>query len=727
MKGSLLLHLLFQVILLYDTLAWVVKMPKEIRALKGSCLVIPCSFYYTFYPPTNPKRVVWYQWVSRGYPLVYDPWYTNDVIGKFRGKTDLYGDPSYRDCSLVIKSLELSHHGEKIYTWIDPENVGWRTYAFYDVTSTILIDTSPEQPSIYIYGGDRTGDTITVACATFHTCPYSEPKISLNGIKGSDLIERKDIKDGLWKITLTRTGVVKAESTDIECSVTYYGGITATATKNKNAKCVHYDITIEPELAEVIEGVGKNFLCTAHHSCQKENPTITWNYKNMQVSTGNKKLSGLKMATFSNITFIGAKEDDKNKLTCTATFSGGEISKSVVLRVQQYVKPVNPVQNETFIHYEASVLPKITALPRSCVVIPCSFKIEEEYVTRLRVLWVTKKGGYMFHTGPSNILDNFKGRTRLLGDPDEQNCTVEIDKLQTHDNGPFCFRAEKENEKYSFNNSCVFIIMRASPDKPVMSPLPENIEPGTRVTVKCSVNHTCPSHPPTITWNAPTAQKTISHHHVGGGVWETTSTVIFIPSGYEKEGDIVCSAMFWGGKTEENAAFLNVRRVQSVGLDTLWPYVLVPLLVILLGCIIGVIIYRRRHRIPPDDMQGSLTRPEQRRSLWNRFSRTFEGKAAWANTGNRSDTRHTGNTTERPPRPEKRRSIWSRFSRHHSPRPDANLRVEYKSNNTCAMSGNKPVSRPYIPSPKSQPKSSGYDYDADYTNMADHNIYGNAL
>ncbi|KAL0174920.1 hypothetical protein M9458_030888, partial [Cirrhinus mrigala] len=102
----------------------------------------------------------------------------------------------------------------------------------------------------------------------------------------------------------------------------------------------------------------------------------------------------------------------------------------------------------------------ITALPRSCVVIPCSFKTEDEYLTRLRVLWVTRKGGYMFHTDPVDVLDNFKGRTRLLGNPDEQNCTVEMDNVQTHDNGPFCFQAERENERYSFNNSCVFILMR---------------------------------------------------------------------------------------------------------------------------------------------------------------------------------------------------------------------------------------------------------------------------
>lgn len=57
-------------------------------------------------------------------------------------------------------------------------------------------------------------------------------------------------------------------------------------------------------------------------------------------------------------------------------------------------------------------------------------------------------------------MDNFKGRTKLLGNIDEQNCTLEIDNVQAHDNGPFCFHAEKGNDKYRFNHSCVFIMMK---------------------------------------------------------------------------------------------------------------------------------------------------------------------------------------------------------------------------------------------------------------------------
>ncbi|KTF75205.1 hypothetical protein cypCar_00035090 [Cyprinus carpio] len=747
--------LCIQFVLLYDALGWDVRMPKEIHGLKGSCLVIPCSFSYTLYPPQNPARIVWYQYVSRGYPLVYDP-------------------------CLLIRKLEQYHHGEKLYAWIDPENVGKSTYVFYDVTSTIKVDESPQQPNISIYGGEKMGDTVTVICSTFHTCPYSKPTITLNGLEGSDQIDNEHIKDGLWKITLTRKGVVKAERLNIQCSVRHYGGITVTATKDKSAKCVHQKITIEPELTDVTVGIAKNFVCSVYHSCQKENPTITWNYKNMQVTTTEKTHWGLNRLIYSNIAFLATKEDNGKKLICTAKFSGGDITASVILHVKltpqqpsisvsggertgdtiivecstfhtcPYSKPAitldgiegsdeikdesvkdgllkitltrtgvvkaesttiecsvthyggitvtatevksskcvhhnisiepeladvtegvaqnftctiyhscqneNPTitwnyenmqvsswnkkhsdldqfriafSNITFLgakedhgkrlictatfsggnietyvvlrvqayfQYVADVIPKITALPRSCVVIPCSFKTDEEYTTELRVLWVTRKGGYMFHTDPVNVSDNFKGRTRLLGNPVEQNCTVEMDNVQTHDNGPFCFRAERENERYGFNNSCVFIIMRA-PDKPVMSSLPEDIEPGTRVSVQCSVNHTCSSHPPEITWSVPTDRETISHNHMGGGVWETVSAVTFIPTGYEEKDEIVCTAKFWGGKTQENTAFLSIRRLQRLKLEDVGLYAVVPSLVfILIFVLAGVLICRRWHR-----------------------------------------------------------------------------------------------------------------------------------
>ncbi|XP_056612841.1 uncharacterized protein LOC130428677 isoform X2 [Triplophysa dalaica] len=618
---NLLLSILFQGALLYETLGWQVTMPKEIHGLQGSCLVIPCSFSYTSYPPTNPNRVVWYQWVSKGYPLVYDPWYPNDVIDKFKEKTYLNGDPTNRECSLLIKKLDQSHHREKLYTWIDPENVGKSTYRFFDVTSTINVDTKPKSPTINIYGGERTGDDMTVACHTYHSCPYSKPNIILKGLEGSDQIKNDPIEGGLWKITLTRKGVVKAESSDIECIVKHYGGITARATKNKNSACIYSNIIIKPDRADVIEGVSKDFTCTINNSCQKDPPSISWNYKNMQVSNKNTKLTGINSATSSTITFSAERKDKGKKLICTAKFSGKDVQASVDIHVEYYEpRLVDPEIKNTDRVYEADVVPRLTALPRSCVVIPCSFKMHEELAVHLWVHWFTKKG-YMFHSGQSKVSDNFKGRTKLLGNSIDQDCTVEIDNVQNHDNGPFCFRAETENKKYLFNHSCVFIVMQA-PDKPVMSPIPDNIEPGTNVTIKCSVKHTCPSHPPSITWSIPTAGKTVDHRSIGEGVWETVSNVTFIPTGYEEEDQIICSAAFWGDRTVVNKSTeVNIQRIQGVGVEVLGPSVIIPIIVFLLLCA-GFIIYKRRRRMS-------------------------EGRADWTNSSHENNIRFNNETLDK--------------------------------------------------------------------------------
>ncbi|XP_073719472.1 sialoadhesin [Misgurnus anguillicaudatus] len=345
-----ILHVFLTGVLLYETLAWEVRMPSEIHGIKGSCLVIPCSYSYTLYPPTNPRRVVWYQYVSSGYPLVYDPWYPDSVIDKFKGVTDIYNPTnSDRDCSLLIKSVNPSHNGEKIYAWIDPKVVGWRTYKFYDVTSTIIVDTDPQQPIINIYGGGKTGDSITVTCYTLHTCPYSKPNIILKGIEGSDNVDDVRMENGQWKTTRTRTGVVKAERSDIECTVTHHGGRTTRATKSQNAKCVHSSITIEPKLAaDIKEGVDMNFTCTVHHSCQTNPPILSWNYENMSVSYDTKQLTGFKWSTFSTITFLGAKKDDGKKLICTTNISGQKITASVDLHVQR-------------VHYNITIEPKLAA------------------------------------------------------------------------------------------------------------------------------------------------------------------------------------------------------------------------------------------------------------------------------------------------------------------------------------------------------------------------------
>lgn len=126
--------------ILYSSQAWQVKMQSNIRGLVGSCLVIPCTFDYYLSPPRNPHRVVWYQYVNHGYPLVYDIWNPNRVIGIFRGRTFRVHMSAYsKECTLKIFPVTWFHHRQKIYPWVDPENVGKGTYRFFDTTVTIEV------------------------------------------------------------------------------------------------------------------------------------------------------------------------------------------------------------------------------------------------------------------------------------------------------------------------------------------------------------------------------------------------------------------------------------------------------------------------------------------------------------------------------------------------------------------------------------------------------------
>ncbi|XP_051261580.1 myelin-associated glycoprotein isoform X2 [Dicentrarchus labrax] len=324
-----------------------------------------------------------------------------------------------------------------------------------------------------------------------------------------------------------------------------------------------------------------------------------------------------------------------------------------------------------------------------------------------------KTGGIVFHNGQSRVLDHFKGRTKILGELSEGNCTLEIDDIKPFDNGPFCFHAEKGNDKYRFNNSCVFIVMKASPEKPVMTSVPAEVDAGSTITVSCSVMHTCPSHPPVLSWSVPSLTSEVIHTSMQQGIWQTTSTISFMVAGGDGVKNLTCTAISWRGKQQANTVKLTVKGSLMYQLRSSLPVsipVSILLIAIILAAVFGVFIYRKRKRT--DD--SPPPRPEKRRSLWDRLSRRYpEGR-------------------ERPPRPEKRGSIWSRFSRgarddgvkwQNERRPrrqddSVNLSVGY-SHNSTAVKCDTQFSKQRFPSPKEnrRPPRSARPEDSLYGNI----------
>ncbi|KAL7393025.1 hypothetical protein ABVT39_005495 [Epinephelus coioides] len=673
---------------------WSFTTPSSITGMRGSCVIIPCTFTYSVPQPSH-LRVIWYLFQSNGYPPVFGE--GQSVISEFRGITRLIGSVSERNCSLKIERLEMSHNQDRLYPWIDKDSITSFhsvSHALLDKTSQLIVSERAQEPQLNIIGIPRVGEESTVSCNVRHSCISDPPTLILSGVPGNKVISDTLVSDGIWERKVELTWAVKEEDQSVKCTVSYRGGQRATSELKLNVECPYDNIAMTERPGEVTEGVAKSVICSVSYKCKKNQPTIVWNYEDMRIKTKTKQNSSTTFITVSNLTFIGSLEDHGKSLTCTAQFVTGETSDSEILHVKPYVR--DPFENDTLHDLAADVPFRFTALTHSCVVIPCSFPFQEDMPVT-RGIWSKKNGDVIFHNAPSYVADHFKGRTRILGDLNEGNCSLEIDDIKPFDNGPFCFHAERGNDRVRYNNSCVFVVMKASPAKPVMTSVPPEVDAGSTVTVSCSVTHTCPSHPPVFSWSVPSLTNEITQTWMAEGIWETTSTITFRAAGGDEVKSLTCTAKSWLGKTQASTVQLTVKG------SSIHPAAIAVsvLIVVILAAVFGVVLCKRRKR--SDDSQRPPPRPEKRRSLWDRLSR------------------RNPEYRERPPRPEKRgsfwnrisraedgrigwkgdsetrRSFWSRFSRGQG--NTADLSVGYV-NNTTTVNCDTQISKPRCPSPK---------------------------
>ncbi|KAJ8289567.1 hypothetical protein GJAV_G00002760 [Gymnothorax javanicus] len=208
---------------------WTVTIPEQMSAVRGSCMVIPCSFT----PPTAHKsvKVTWYQYVKVGYPLVYSESKPKDVIQKFRGNTMLVGSPAMGNCSLKINTTRADHNDEKIYVWIEPNQ--FKNY-FYNKVVALKITENAPRPRLWKEGrssGLRAGDVVRVFCEVNHTCPPSPPSVSFRNQTGQ--VQRSQTNDGQgrWRITVDMTWTLSREDNGrrLVCDVSHLGGQTASS------------------------------------------------------------------------------------------------------------------------------------------------------------------------------------------------------------------------------------------------------------------------------------------------------------------------------------------------------------------------------------------------------------------------------------------------------------------------------------------------------------------
>ncbi|XP_048017833.1 myelin-associated glycoprotein-like [Megalobrama amblycephala] len=270
--------------------------------------------------------------------------------------------------------------------------------------------------------------------------------------------------------------------------------------------------------------------------------------------------------------------------------------------------------------WKVKVESEMEALVSSCVVLPCSFKYpaQKQPSSRIKGMWHMKDKGedYIYHNDPTKVLENFKDRTELIGSLGALNCSLEIDEVKNHDNGPYCFRVEletSEKDKYSFVENCVRINMIEQASKPVLQS-EAFVQEGESTVFRCSVRHTCPSHQPTLSWSH--SGKTImSYKDIGHGKWEAESLLTFIPTKEDNLNSITCTVKYHGSVRGEMQATERITVKEQATLN----HILIPAIsglgaALFVGLLCVFIVKRYKNRIAELQSRND-------NGIWSRLSR----------------------------------------------------------------------------------------------------------
>ncbi|CAI5662716.1 uncharacterized protein LOC100707044 isoform X2 [Oreochromis niloticus] len=113
----------------------------------------------------------------------------------------------------------------------------------------------------------------------------------------------------------------------------------------------------------------------------------------------------------------------------------------------------------------------ITAQPGSTVTIHCNFSYPQEYHTNnVTVFWKmlsvkdpTKcsnkdkhKWAFVFNTNNDCVLEKYRGKTKLIGDQNKGNCSLQITNI-THIEQAIYVRIDVQKDKYSFDKDLVSV------------------------------------------------------------------------------------------------------------------------------------------------------------------------------------------------------------------------------------------------------------------------------
>ncbi|PWA25702.1 hypothetical protein CCH79_00001326 [Gambusia affinis] len=152
--------------------------PREIEALSGACLQIPCSFTVKPQHKFNPGRKTFGVWLKSGAPFLNSPENVVYNSSQLKNKYDMSitGNLTEKNCTTVFYNIN-SAQADKYFFRI--ENGPFKISAFCKAVNVNVRD-SAWRPRIEISGDMKEMNSVNITCSALTPCPQSPPTLTWN-------------------------------------------------------------------------------------------------------------------------------------------------------------------------------------------------------------------------------------------------------------------------------------------------------------------------------------------------------------------------------------------------------------------------------------------------------------------------------------------------------------------------------------------------------------------
>ncbi|KAI4879309.1 hypothetical protein NFI96_021626 [Prochilodus magdalenae] len=187
---------------------------------------------------------------------------------------------------------------------------------------------------------------------------------------------------------------------------------------------------------------------------------------------------------------------------------------------------------------------EISVLSKSCAVIPCTFTRPPSHKPS-DIIWYSyssTKYPIVYSKKPEDIIEPFRGRTEFVGDVESGNCSLRINYVLPAMNEYYLYPwVDAHVVQHKFYHTTVKLKVQVSTAEtiPAVQLAVEGTpKEGETLRVSCSVVHTCPSSPPTLSFGDTTGDIQRNQTDLGQGYWRAENTISF-PARVSDQGKTV--------------------------------------------------------------------------------------------------------------------------------------------------------------------------------------------